>query len=189
MTKKDTAVAVRIEVDQIIEAMRSLSIKDNDDYQEASRFLVRVKTTQKQVDEYFARDIERAKVAYEGVKGEKQKLVLPLQKAERAVKQVISEYMLKARQEAERQAVRDAKKAAKDDSFVVVAPADPVIKAEGVTGVDHWGFEVTDESLIPREYLVPDLKKIGGVVRAMKGQVQIPGIKITHDVVVRAGTA
>lgn len=188
-TKKDKAVAVREAVDIVIESIKSLEIKNECDYQEASAFLVQVKTTQKQVDEYFEADLEKAKIVFEGIKKEKQKLTLPLQKAESAVKQLISGYMKKAREEAERQAVREAKKVSKGEAFVVVAPKDPVPKAEGVTGVDHWGFHVTDEAQIPREYLTPDLKKIGALVRAMKGQIQIPGVKITHDVVVRAGTA
>jgi hypothetical protein len=39
-----------------------------------------------------------------------------------------------------------------------------------------WRYEITDESLIPREYLTPDLSKIGMDVRG--GKREIPGVKI-----------
>jgi len=41
--------------------------------------------------------------------------------------------------------------------------------------------------LIPREYLIPDEVKIGGVVRATKGSIQIPGIEIYSEDQVLAG--
>ena len=39
-----------------------------------------------------------------------------------------------------------------------------------------WKFRITKEDLIPKAYLTPDMVKIGGVVRAMKGNTNIPGI-------------
>ena len=41
----------------------------------------------------------------------------------------------------------------------------------------RWKFMITDAKKIPREYLIPDEVKIGGVVRAMKGTTNIPGIQ------------
>jgi len=40
-----------------------------------------------------------------------------------------------------------------------------------------WDFEVVDADKIPRKYMVPDLVTIGKVVRAMKDQADIPGIR------------
>jgi hypothetical protein len=44
-----------------------------------------------------------------------------------------------------------------------------------------WGFRITNPGLIPREYLTPDLVKIGGVVRALKNQCHIPGIEVYEE--------
>lgn len=41
-----------------------------------------------------------------------------------------------------------------------------------------WDFEVVDAEKIPRKYLVPDLVTIGKVVRAIKDQTDIPGIRV-----------
>lgn len=42
-------------------------------------------------------------------------------------------------------------------------------------------FEVVNESLIPRQYLTPDMVKIGGVVRALKQAANIPGIRVYEE--------
>jgi hypothetical protein len=56
----------------------------------------------------------------------------------------------------------------------VVAPT-----AQGVSFRDQWEFEIFDEKAIPREYLIADRQKIGAVVRALKGQTNIPGVRVT----------
>ena len=41
-----------------------------------------------------------------------------------------------------------------------------------------YTYEIVDELALPREYLMPDMKKIGAVVRALKGKTNIPGVKV-----------
>lgn len=55
-----------------------------------------------------------------------------------------------------------------------VATAPSSTKVKGIT--KRWTFEITDESLVPREYLMVDEKKIREVVTA--GSRSIPGIRI-----------
>ncbi len=77
-----------------------------------------------------------------------------------------------ARKEAELQPVPD-----------IPAPA----KAEGVSLRENWTFEIVDESLIPREYLIPDEVKIRKVVVALKDKTNIPGVKaINRPIIVKA---
>lgn len=44
-----------------------------------------------------------------------------------------------------------------------------------------WKFRVKDANAIPRDYLVIDEVKIGGVVRSTKGTLAIPGIEIYSE--------
>ena len=44
-----------------------------------------------------------------------------------------------------------------------------------------WKFKIIDINKIPIQYLMPDMVKIGGVVRAMKGATNIPGIQVYED--------
>lgn len=68
---------------------------------------------------------------------------------------------------------------------VILPPATP--KVAGISYREQWDYEVTNDALIPREFLVRDDKKIAGVVRAMKGATKIPGIRAFSRKVVAAG--
>lgn len=54
-------------------------------------------------------------------------------------------------------------------------------KTEGVSFRKIWKFRITNESKIPREYLKVDTTKIGGVVRALKGDASIAGVEIYSE--------
>ena len=62
----------------------------------------------------------------------------------------------------------------------------PTVKAD-IPKVDNrlfrkvWKFRIVDEGQIPRQYMTPDMVKIGGVVRAMKGVTNIPGIQVYEE--------
>lgn len=53
---------------------------------------------------------------------------------------------------------------------------------------ETWTGEVVDESLIPRQYLVPDLSRLLAVTRSLKQATQIPGwrVKSAATVTVRS---
>lgn len=53
-----------------------------------------------------------------------------------------------------------------------------VAKVAGVATKQVWKFEVVDANLIPREYMIPDMVKIGAMVRATKGTIPIAGIEM-----------
>lgn len=63
-----------------------------------------------------------------------------------------------------------------------------VEKQKGVSTIQVWKFEITDENLVPREYLMVDEKAIGQVVRALKDKAKIPGVRVysTNEVRARA---
>lgn len=43
-------------------------------------------------------------------------------------------------------------------------------------------FRIVNEALIPRQYLTPDEKKIGGVIRSLKSAANIPGVQYFEEV-------
>jgi len=47
-----------------------------------------------------------------------------------------------------------------------------------VSFTENWTFQITDETLIPREYLMVDESKIRKVVKALKADTKIAGIKV-----------
>jgi hypothetical protein len=46
---------------------------------------------------------------------------------------------------------------------------------------EKWNFTITDETLIPREYLMVDEVKIRKVVKALKADTKIPGIRVFDE--------
>jgi len=69
--------------------------------------------------------------------------------------------------------------------LVADVPVEREATAEGIGGVEQWHWEVEDAEKIPREYLVPDEKAIGAMVRARKGAASIPGVRTWSTVEVR----
>jgi len=102
----------------------------------------------------------------------------------------------KKRQEAlaKAEAARAEGKEAKAEKYEdkangIIAPtlAPTVQKVSGISTKMVWKFEVIDEKAIPREYLIPDLVKIGKVVRSVGNTLPIPGVRIYPEETIAAG--
>jgi hypothetical protein len=75
-------------------------------------------------------------------------------------------------------------KAAKieEKAAALAPPAAPIIPpkpvTEGLSMRDNWCFEIEDETILPRRYLIANEVAIGKDVRTSKGQIDIPGVRI-----------
>lgn len=65
----------------------------------------------------------------------------------------------------------------KVNEVLASAPDVPPVPVANASLRVVWEFEITDEKLIPREYLLVDRSMIGAVVRAKKDQTSIPGVR------------
>jgi len=54
-------------------------------------------------------------------------------------------------------------------------------KREGIQYREYWNYEVINPDVVPNEYKIVDHKKLGAVVRATKGNVSIPGVRIWSE--------
>lgn len=63
----------------------------------------------------------------------------------------------------------------------VVVLQSAVPKMHEMQARETWQFEVVDEKLVPREFMSPDPKKIGAVVRSQKKLASIPGVRIWSE--------
>jgi len=92
--------------------------------------------------------------------------------------------------ESERRRVEDriiAEVARREAELEPIPDVPVAAKADGVNLRDNWTFEIVDESLIPREYLIPDEVKIRKVVIALKDKTNIPGIRaVNRPIIVKA---
>ena len=62
-------------------------------------------------------------------------------------------------------------------SIVRGAPKSVETEVSKVTFRTDWRAEIVDESLLPRQYLIPDEVGILAMIRATKGTVKIPGVR------------
>lgn len=51
-------------------------------------------------------------------------------------------------------------------------------KVSGLRFTDQWNYEIENAALLPREYLMADDKKIGAIVKALKADAKIAGVRI-----------
>ncbi len=72
---------------------------------------------------------------------------------------------------------------AKAEATTAIAPVveSKVEEVSGISTRKAWKFEIVDKEKLPREYMIPDEKYIGQMVRATKGRKEIPGVRIYSE--------
>lgn len=129
---------------------------------------------------------ERERLAQEAAK--KEEAARKKREAEEEKARKLEEAGRLAEAEAKREAAEAAEVAKVREAELAREAADqipdaPVVhheqpKTAGVHTTKTWTFEIVDESKVPDEYKIIDEKAIRGVVKATKGKMQIPGIRI-----------
>lgn len=189
---------------QTKENATALKVVDAESFQFADGLLGSIRKLRKEIEEIFKPIIDKQKAALEEARNTLSEHTLPLTDAETDLKNKMlhwkNEEMKRLREEQEerdrkireQQAEAKLKKAVEAEErgdvkaaerilstppapIPTIAPSIP--KTSSFYSRDVWKFEIFDETLIPREYLMVDEVKIGKVVRAMKGAIQIPGVK------------
>lgn len=82
------------------------------------------------------------------------------------------------RADAEKAAAKQAEIDARAASVIAPVIHREAPKVEGLSTRTVWKFRITDARQLPPEYTIPDEKKIGQVVRALKGDTSIPGVEV-----------
>lgn len=199
----------------IPEQARAIKIVDAETYSQAGEVLITIKGLRKEIGAAFDPIIKKAHEAHKEAKAQKDKAEAPLIEAENILKPAISAYDREQerirREEEERQReiarkaeeerkLREAEQAEKEGrteeaQAIIEEPVyvPPVVlekttpKVSGISKQTIWKFRIVDQNKIPREYMMPDQVKIGGVVRATKGSIQISGVEIYSEDIVKAG--
>lgn len=211
-TSEDKELILAVQVDELKAKMEAATIEDEPQYEAACEWLKDLKKKIKEVEGFYEDDRKRTHEAYKAVTGKIKKLKDILVMGERIVKGKINVYLdekerlqrieeekRRKEEEAKRKEL-EAKKAENPDALeeepdlftppeeVAPAPA-PVPVGQNTAGVSFaqvWGWELEDISKVPMDYLMVDEKKLNGVVKAMKGDTKIPGIKVFQKRQVRA---
>ena len=184
------------------------SIVGAETYKQAGEFMLAIKAHRKKISEKLGPPKQAAHAAWSKLCALEKELDTPYANAEAEVKNGMSAYLRDEEQrrkqaeeemraklrkdEEERrlnQAVRLEESGKKEEAAAVldkpiVTPAVTYAAPEKVQGEQRkkvWKFRVVDESLVPREFLVVDEKKIRAQVVAFKGNTKIAGVEVWED--------
>lgn len=202
--------------DAIVSLASTYTVTTAEHYTAAGDDLKRVKAAQKRLEEVrtaITRPMDAAKKAVlEFFRAPEAKLADAENRIKRAMigyqteqERIRREQQAKLEADARKERERIAAQAAKAEAAGKVEKAEalqiraaqvvaPVVMTEQpkVTGIslrEVWRFEVVDATAVPREYLAIDEKKIGQIVRAMKGDTTIPGVRVWAEKQLAAGAA
>lgn len=193
----------------ITERVKSLVIVTAEDYTTGAGYLREINGLRKEIGATFDPIIEQAHRAHKEAINQKKRHEEPLAQAERVIRGALAAYDAeqdRKKREEERRLQAEARKLEEERRLaeaveaeqsgdqeqaeqIIAAPVyvAPVVlaketpKVDGVSFRDVWKFDIIDPDAVPREYLTPDEKKIGGVVRALKGAAKIPGVRVYSE--------
>jgi len=178
MENDNKEIVVRRTIDSIINEISQKKITNDDEYRKMGEWLKKVKQTQKLVDETFDGERKRKYEEYKAVQTKIKEMKKPLIQVEAVVKNLRIEW----KQEQERQLLEQKKAllevADEEDKAEIMSIAEKQPEVEGIYHVELWDFEIVNKDKVPDEYKVIDEKKIRAVVRAMKENTNIPGIRV-----------
>ena len=211
-------LAARSESSKMLQHAMMLASKVTDDagYNAACDFLMEIKRRRKWWEAFNKPEKQQIDRLKRMILDREQQIDEPWARAEQAVlKPAIGKFEMerdRKRREAEERLREEARRRAEDEKLaqaaelekmgekeaaqrVIEQPIAPmaavlpkVEQPQGISYTERWFFEIVNAGLIPNEYRVIDEKKIGGVVRSLKGETKIPGIRVYMEKVVAVRT-
>ena len=188
---------------------KAITVTDNATMSRADDLIKSMRLVRKEIGLAFDPIIAKAFAAHKEAKAQKDRAELPLIQAEEYLKPQIKSYIAECehkRQEEENRLRLDAQKAEEErrlleaiqlekeglqeESLAVLDTPAPIImptverttpKADMRLYRKVWKYRIVNEALIPREYLTPDLQKIGSLVRGFKEKFKVPGIQVYEE--------
>lgn len=202
------------EVELYREKAQAILVRTPEEMTGAEAILQELRRRKKVWLEAVEATVKGAHATWKAAVAHRDSIAKPIDEAERIVKGRIADYIseqrriaaaeqrrLQAEADAKAEAERkralaaaaklktdDLREARIEEAETIVAPVVQVAAAVPETKLAMtvtWGFEIVNAAAIPREYMMPDEKKIGAVVRGTKGTIEIPGVKAVRRESVR----
>jgi hypothetical protein len=188
---------------------RGVKVIDNATMKKANGLLMDIRSIRKEIQDTFKPLAEKAHAAHKAILEQQKRTEAPLIEAEGILKIQIRAYMdevERLRREEERRLQEIARKEEEERRLAEALQAEaegnieeakaileepayipiPTVKAD-IPKVDNrlfrkvWKFRVLDIRKVPIQYLKVDEIKVGQIVRAMKGETNIPGIQVYEE--------
>lgn len=197
---------IEVKALSIVDQAKAVKVVDIESYKYAGELWKSIGDMIKEVKATFDPICEAANKAHKAATAKRASFLDPLESVYRSVKRLMSDYdaeQERIRREAEEKLREQARKeeeerrlkeaiALEESGQKEVAEAvmetpvyvAPVVITKAVPKMEGgpvfrtvWKFRIVNQNIIPRQYLKVDEVAIGGVVRALKGQTNIPGIE------------
>jgi len=194
----------------LIKIAKELVIETEEQATEASEMVKKLKELESEIRASFDPVIDKAYKAHKEAIAQRDEHLKPVLEAQKKIKDCLSKWKEKEELKRLQEAMRIAEEKRKEEEEkrlqqaellekmgetekaneileqpIFCAPETEKIKVEGISFAEIWTYEIINEAEIPREYLMPDEKKINSVVKAMKNNIEIPGIKIFKKTIAR----
>lgn len=192
---KTELAAETTEAEGALEAFRDFTINTKDDLAFAAEMLAEAKGHFKRLDDKRKTITQPLSDALKATRALFKPALDFYSECEATLKGKMGEAHQRAQAEQRAALTRASEAAAGGDSgavdaaLAVMDAAAEFPETDGVQYRSSWKFEITDEALIPREYLTPNLKLISGAVTHRKGATSIPGIRVFEDTIIASKSA
>lgn len=208
MNELITAERLNDESMTALDRARAFVIRSDEDYSAVDAHCAGLLELEKKIKTEFKDPKAKAKAAHQAICDMESKLLEPIDEARGIEKNKLSEWRdkkEKARRAEEEALQAAARKQAEDEALKAAAEAEArgdKAEAEAIISTPVQvqtvvvpksvpkaqtkirmvtKFRITNEALIPRQYLCPDEKKIGGVARSLGMAANIPGVSVYQE--------
>ena len=216
LSADQSVAALAPERESLLARVSNLRILDQNGYTEAAGWLKSIKGFLKSIEDARTRITKPINDSLREVNAQAKEAAAPFLESEAKIKRAMIAYSdeqdrlqreeqrrlneaaekerLRLQEIADRAAAKGQTNKAEQFEERAQAVTAPVVqtqapKVAGVSIPKVWTFEITDEDVIPREYLVVDESRIRRVVTALKGDTKIPGVRVLEQKRISAGVA
>ena len=117
-------------------------------------------------------------------------LTRPLDESKRRIMDFFQkpiDWLSRAEAKGKEEKAEELRRQAQEAEAIVPIVALKVEKINGIATKKVWKFKIVKETLIPREYLMPNEKMLGEVARATKGTLKVEGVEFFSEDIISAG--
>jgi hypothetical protein len=183
---------IKIGVAELLDGAANLEVESKDDYDMAMAQMGRCYEQMETVDKVLRPEIDELFKKHRAATAEYNALIKPIKEAIGLFKTKTAEFLLRAKAALEKEAAAGKAKleaAGINTELITTNTGMNAVKdlanQSGMSLVEEWGYEIVNPALLPREYLMPDLKKIAARVKSMKSEANIPGVKVIKTATLR----
>jgi len=173
------------ELELIVKESSELSIVDQETFELAGEYLKKIKTAEKEIEDYWTKPIANAHNAHKELIAKKKEILDPFNEAEKKVKKNMSAYIT------EQEKAKALLEATTNEYGVDVALPDNIDKVDGISYSDSYEIQEIDITKLPKELngvilVKPDESAIKNLIKLAKGNIEIPGVKFKEEKTIRA---